>query len=127
MAGFRTFLKSGHAPTLGAAFFYFAFSCCIWVMNGAMAPFISESYNLSPAQKGVMLSIPIFAGALMRFPLGVLAQYIGRKNATLVEMTMIMVALLFGYFLGCQVYAESFWPGPTEEADQESLPSPSKA
>jgi MFS transporter, NNP family, nitrate/nitrite transporter len=99
MAGFRTFLKAGHAPTLGAAFFYFSFSCCIWVMNGAMAPFISESYNLSPAQKGVMLSIPIFAGALMRFPLGVLAQYIGRKNATLVEMAMIMVALLFGYFL----------------------------
>lgn len=99
MAGFRTFLKSGHAPTLGAAFFYFAFSCCIWVMNGAMAPFISESYDLSPAQKGVMLSIPIFAGALMRFPLGVLAQYIGRKNATLVEMGLIMAALLFGYFL----------------------------
>jgi len=99
MVGFRTFLKAGHGPTLGAAFFYFAFSCCIWVMNGAMAPFISETYGLSPAQKGVMLSIPIFAGALMRFPLGVLAQYIGRKNATLVEMGMIMVALLFGYFL----------------------------
>lgn len=98
MAGFRTFLKSGHAPTLGAAFFYFSFSCCIWVMNGAMAPFISETYQLSPTQKGVMLSIPIFAGALMRFPLGVLAQYIGRKNATLVEMGMIMVALLFGFF-----------------------------
>ncbi len=98
MAGFRAFLKSGHAPTLGAAFFYFTFSCCIWVMNGAMAPFISETYQLSPTQKGVMLSIPIFAGALMRFPLGVLAQYIGRKSATLVEMSMIMVALLFGYF-----------------------------
>ena len=98
MAGFRTFLKSGHAPTLATSFLYFAFSCCIWVMNGAMAPFISETYHLSPAQKGVMLSIPIFAGALMRFPLGVLAQYIGRKNATLVEMGMIMVALLFGYY-----------------------------
>jgi NNP family nitrate/nitrite transporter-like MFS transporter len=98
MAGIRSFLGAGHAPTLGAAFFYFAFSCCIWVMNGAMAPFITEAYNLSPAQKGVMLSIPIFAGALMRFPLGILAQYIGRKNATLVEMALIMVALLFGYF-----------------------------
>lgn len=93
------FFRAGHAPTLGAAFFYFAFSCCIWVMNGAMAPFISETYNLTPAQKGVMLSIPIFAGALMRFPLGLLAQYIGRKNATLVEMVLIIVALLFGYFL----------------------------
>jgi NNP family nitrate/nitrite transporter-like MFS transporter len=98
VAGIRSFLGAGDAPTLGAAFFYFAFSCCIWVMNGAMAPFITEAYNLSPAQKGVMLSIPIFAGALMRFPLGILAQYIGRKNATLVEMTLIMVALLFGYF-----------------------------
>jgi NNP family nitrate/nitrite transporter-like MFS transporter len=46
-----------------------------------------------------MLSIPIFAGALMRFPLGVLAQYIGRKNATLVEMTGIAVALMYGYFV----------------------------
>ena len=98
MAGFRSFLKSGHAPTLGAAFFYFACSCCIWVMNGAMAPFISEAYQLTPAQKGVMLSIPIFAGAFMRFPLGLLAQYVGRKNATLIEMVMIMVALAFGYF-----------------------------
>ena len=98
MTSLRTFLKSGHAPTLGAAFFYFAFSCCIWVMNGAMAPFISEAYGLSPAQKGVMLAVPIFAGALMRFPLGILAQYIGRKNATLVEMSMIGVALVFGCF-----------------------------
>ncbi len=98
MAGFRSFLNSGHAPTLGAAFFYFACSCCIWVMNGAMAPFISEAYSLTPAQKGIMLSIPIFAGALMRFPLGLLAQYVGRKNATLIEMVLIIVALLFGYF-----------------------------
>ncbi len=100
---FRTFLKAGHAPTLGAAFFYFAFSCAIWVLNGTMAPFITEAYNLSPAQKGVMLSIPIFAGALMRFPLGILAQYVGRKNATLIEMTGICIAMLFGYF-----YVKSF-------------------
>jgi NNP family nitrate/nitrite transporter-like MFS transporter len=98
MTGFRSFLNSGHAPTLFAAFLYFAFSCCIWVLNGAMAPFISEAFNLSPAQKGVMLSIPILAGALMRFPLGILSQYIGRKRATLVEMALIAVAMLFGFF-----------------------------
>src|SRR3954462_12848935 len=63
-----------------------------------MAPFISETYALTPAQKGLMLSVPIIAGALMRFPLGVLSQYIGRKNATLVEMGLIVVAMLFGYF-----------------------------
>jgi MFS transporter, NNP family, nitrate/nitrite transporter len=95
---FRSFLNSGHSPTLFAAFLYFSFSCCIWVLNGAMAPFISETFNLSPAQKGLMLSIPIIAGALMRFPLGLLSQYIGRKNATLVEMGLIAVAMLFGFF-----------------------------
>lgn len=99
MSHFSTFLRAGHAPTLFAAFIYFAFSCCIWVLNGAMAPFISETFNLSPAQKGLMLSVPIIAGALMRFPLGILSQYIGRKNATLVEMGLIAVAMLFGFFL----------------------------
>lgn len=99
----QPFLKSGHVPTLFAAFLYFAFSCGIWVLNGAMAPFISEAYQLSPAQMGLMLSVPIIAGALMRFPLGLLAQYIGRKAATLVEMGMICLAMLFGL-----LYVDSF-------------------
>lgn len=98
MHSMSTFFRSGHWPTLAASFLYFAFSCCIWVLNGAMAPFISEAYQLTAAQKGLMLSIPIFAGALMRFPLGLLAQYVGRKNATLIEMALIAVAMLYGYF-----------------------------
>lgn len=96
-SSFQTFLKAGHSPTLFASFLYFAFSCCIWVLNGAMAPFIAEDLHLSATEKGLMLSLPIFAGALMRFPLGILAQYIGRKSATLVEMGMIVVAMLYGY------------------------------
>lgn len=97
MGSFRTFLKSGHAPTLFASFLYFDFCFAIWVLNGAMAPFISEEFNLTPAQKGFMISVPILAGAIMRFPLGILAQYIGRKNAALTEMTLIMAAMIFGY------------------------------
>ena len=96
MSAFKTFLQSGHSPTLFAAFLYFTFSCAIWVLNGAMAPFIKEAYQLTAAQQGLMLSVPIIAGAVMRFPLGLLAQYIGRKSATLVEMGMICVAMLFG-------------------------------
>ncbi len=99
VSAFKTFVKAGHSPTLFAAFVYFTFSCCISVLNGAMAPFIGETFQLTPAQMGLMLSIPIFAGALMRFPLGVLAQYIGRKNATLVEMGLIAVAMLYGVFM----------------------------
>ena len=44
-----------------AAFLYFDFTFAIWVLNGAMAPFISETYKLSPAQKGFMVSVPIIA------------------------------------------------------------------
>ncbi len=97
MADFKVFLRSGHWPTLLAAFLYFDFTFAIWVLNGAMAPFISETFNLDAAQKGFMVSVPIIAGALMRFPLGVLSQYIGRKNAAMVEMALIVVALLYGY------------------------------
>ena len=98
MAGFKTFLKSGHPGTLFASFLYFDFCFAIWVLNGAMAPFISEAFKLSPAQKGFMISVPIMSGALMRFPLGVLAQYIGRKSAAMLEMGLISLALAYGYF-----------------------------
>ncbi len=98
MSQFKTFLRSGHAPTLFASFLYFDFTFAIWVLNGAMAPFISETFNLTAAQKGFMISVPILAGALMRFPLGLLSQYIGRKSAAMVEMGLIILALLYGFF-----------------------------
>ncbi len=98
MAGFKAVMKSGHPPTLLAAFLYFDFCFAIWVLNGAMAPFLSESFHLTPSQTGFMISLPILAGALMRFPLGVISQYIGRKNAALIEMSVIMIAMAFGYF-----------------------------
>lgn len=97
MANFRAFARSGHLPTLFASFLYFDFCFAIWVLNGAMGPFITETFHLNPAQTGFMISVPIMAGALMRFPMGVLAQYIGRKNAALVEMSLIVVAMVYGY------------------------------
>ncbi|MBI2258590.1 MAG: MFS transporter [Flavobacteriia bacterium] len=99
MGNFKVFLKAGHAPTLFASFLYFDFCFAIWVLNGAMAPFISEEFGLTDAQKGFMISVPILAGAIMRFPLGVLAQYIGRKNAALTEMSLIFFAMIFGYYM----------------------------
>lgn len=98
MSSFKFFLRSGHWPTLLASFLYFDFCFAIWVLNGAMAPFISESFGLDAAQKGFMISVPILAGALMRFPLGVLSQYIGRKHAAMVEMGLIIAALAGGFF-----------------------------
>jgi NNP family nitrate/nitrite transporter-like MFS transporter len=95
----REFLRSGHPGTLFTALLYFDFCFAVWVLNGAMAPFIAQEFHLSAAEKGFMVSVPVIAGALMRFPLGVLSQYIGRKAAAQVEMSLICVGLGVGYFL----------------------------
>src|SRR3954468_15796492 len=97
MANFKTFLKSGHPPALLSAFLYFDFSFAVWVLNGAMGPFISDQFHLTAAQIGLMVSVPTLAGAFMRFPLGVFSQYFGRKNAAIIEMSAIVIALVYGY------------------------------
>ncbi|MDP1831646.1 MAG: MFS transporter [Geothrix sp.] len=93
----KAFTRSGHMPTLLTSFLYFDFCFAIWVLNGAMALFIAEQFQLTPAQKGFMVAVPVWAGALMRFPLGILSQYIGRKNAALLEMGVILCCLFFGW------------------------------
>ena len=105
MASYKAFMKSGHPPTLLAAFLYFDFSFAVWVLNGAMGPFISEQFHLNAGQIGLMVSIPTLAGAFMRFPLGVMSQYIGRKNAAIVEMSAIVIAMIYG-FLFVRTYHE---------------------
>ena len=102
---FARFAGAGHFPTLISAFLYFDVCFAVWVLNGAMAPFISEQFHLTPAQKGLMVSLPILSGALLRFPLGVLAEYIGRKPAAIVEMSLTSLALLYG-FLFVNTYHE---------------------
>jgi NNP family nitrate/nitrite transporter-like MFS transporter len=95
----KGFWKAGHWPTLLTSLLYFDFCFAIWVLNGAMAPFISKEFGLDAAEKGFMISVPVIVGALMRFPLGVLSQYIGRKSAAQVEMGMIVVGLALGWLL----------------------------
>jgi NNP family nitrate/nitrite transporter-like MFS transporter len=93
----KGFWKAGHWPTLLTSLLYFDFCFAIWVLNGAMAPFISKEFGLDAAEKGFMISVPVIVGALMRFPLGILSQYIGRKAAAQVEMGMICVGLALGW------------------------------
>lgn len=88
----RAFLAAGHWPTLVTSLLYFDLCFAVWVLNGAMAPFIARDLGLGDVEKGWMLSVPVMAGAFMRLPLGILSQYIGRKNAALVEMGTIVVA-----------------------------------
>jgi NNP family nitrate/nitrite transporter-like MFS transporter len=97
-SGSRSFWSSGHLPTLLTAFLYFDLTFAVWVLNAAMAPFISAELHLTDAQKGLMLAIPVLAGALLRLPLGIASQVIGRKPAAAINLVLCAVGLCFGYF-----------------------------
>jgi NNP family nitrate/nitrite transporter-like MFS transporter len=92
-----SFWRSGHLPTLLTAFLYFDLTFAVWVLNAAMAPFISADLGLSDAEKGVMLAVPVLCGAFLRLPLGIASQVIGRKPAAMLNLALVAVGLAFGY------------------------------
>ncbi len=94
-----TFWKSGHTGTLVSSLLYFDFCFAIWVLNGSMAPFITEHFRLSPSEAGFMMSVPVLAGAFLRVPFGIVAQYIGRKNAAQINMGIVVIGLLLSRFM----------------------------
>lgn len=52
---------------------------------------------------------------------------LGRGSTIQVFRRVDFELVLFAYFLGSQVYSESFWPGREVTDDQESVPTASKA
>jgi len=52
---------------------------------------------------------------------------LGRGSTIQVFRRVDFELVLFAYFLGSQVYFESFWPGREVSDDQDSVPTPSKA
>ncbi len=106
----KGFWKSGHPPTLLMAFLYFDMSFMCWMVNAAMAPFISQQLGLSPSQKGLMLSIPVLAGSVLRIPLGLVAEIVGRKTAAIIGLTITIAAMFYG-FAFVNTYAEVLFMG----------------
>src|SRR6266851_5337947 len=91
---------SGHLPTLIASFLHFDVSFMLWVLLGALGIYIAESLGLTPAQKGLMVAIPILSGSLMRLPLGVLSDRIGSKPVGVAMLAFLFVPLTIGWQAG---------------------------
>lgn len=92
--------KHGHAPSLFASFLYFDISFMIWVLLGALGVYITEDFNLSPAEKGMIVAIPILAGSFFRLVLGVLTDRIGPRQTAIGGMIVSMIPLLWGWLFG---------------------------
>jgi MFS transporter, NNP family, nitrate/nitrite transporter len=98
------FLKAGHLPTLIACFLYFDISFAVWVLLGPLAVFIAQDLNLNAGQKGLMVALPVLAGAALRFVNGIL---VGQWNARRVGLFMQLVVisgLLAAWALGINVF-----------------------
>jgi MFS transporter, NNP family, nitrate/nitrite transporter len=93
----RAFFKAGHAPTLGAAFFYFDMSFMVWVMLGPLGVQIANDLHLDAGQKGLMVAVPLLAGALLRVVNGVLVDRIGPKATGLVGQVIVILGLITGW------------------------------
>lgn len=93
----KNFLKSGHLPTLIAAFLYFDVSFMVWVLLGPLAPFLGEQFRLTATQKGFLTAIPLLGGSLFRPVLGVLGDRLGGRRTGLLGLLLTLVPLLLGW------------------------------
>ncbi len=93
----KSFLSSGHLPTLLSAFFYFDISFMVWVLFGPMTPFIADQMHLSATQKGLLTAIPLLGGSFFRPLLGILADRIGGRRAGLMGLALTLIPLVLGW------------------------------
>jgi len=101
-----TFLKSGHTPTLFAAFLYFDLSFMVWVILGPLGVQIAQDLGLTPAQKGLMVATPVLAGALLRIVMGIMVDHLRPKMAGTIGQLVVLASLLAAWFFGVDTYTQ---------------------
>ncbi|MBI2308612.1 MAG: NarK/NasA family nitrate transporter [Rhodocyclales bacterium] len=102
----KTFLQAGHMPTLLAAFLYFDLAFMVWVMLGPLAVGIAKDLSLSHAEKGLMVAVPVLAGALLRIVMGILVDRLSPKKAAIIGQVIVLGALTYAWLVGVHSYGE---------------------
>jgi NNP family nitrate/nitrite transporter-like MFS transporter len=104
-SGRSTFWRSGHRPTLVAAFLYFDAAFMVWVLLGPLAPEISAQLGLNAAQKGLMVATPTLAGAMLRILMGFLVDRLGPKRTGALGQVVVIAGLLGAWVAGIDSFA----------------------
>ncbi|MDQ2693805.1 MAG: NarK/NasA family nitrate transporter [Pseudomonadota bacterium] len=102
----KSFWKSGHTPTLVAAFLYFDLSFMVWVMLGPLGVQIAADLHLNDAQKGLMVATPVLAGALLRIVMGILVDHLRPRRAGVIGQVVVLSALFLAWFFGITSYEQ---------------------
>jgi NNP family nitrate/nitrite transporter-like MFS transporter len=100
MMDWREFRQAGHWPTLLAAFLYFDVSFMVWVVLGPLSLYLTQDMGMSVEEKFSLVAIPILAGALLRIPLGMLADHVGPKRAGQFGQLVVMTGLGYAWIFG---------------------------
>jgi MFS transporter, NNP family, nitrate/nitrite transporter len=103
--------RSGHWPTLLAAFLYFDFSFMVWTVLGPLGVQIGESLSLNPEQKGLMVAVPILSGAILRILLGLLVDRIGAKNSGIIAQIIVIGGLTSAWLFGLPTFGATIFMG----------------
>jgi NNP family nitrate/nitrite transporter-like MFS transporter len=100
------FLRAGHLPTLVACFLYFDLSFAVWVLLGPLAVLVAQDLHLNPGQKGLMVAVPVLAGAALRFVNGILVgQWKARRTGIIMQL-IVIAGLLAAWRLGVHSFPE---------------------
>ena len=102
----KDFFKAGHTPTLLSAFFYFDMSFMVWVLLGSLGVQIAADLGLDAAQKGLMVAVPVLAGALLRLVNGVMVDKIGPKRAGTICQLIVIFGLIGAWFLQLHTFGQ---------------------
>jgi NNP family nitrate/nitrite transporter-like MFS transporter len=102
----RSFLRAGHLPTLISAFLYFDLSFMVWVLLGPLGVAIAKDFHLDPAQKGLMVALPVLSGAVLRLLAGVAVDHFGPKRTGIAAQLLVLAGLLVAWRLGVHSYGQ---------------------
>jgi NNP family nitrate/nitrite transporter-like MFS transporter len=107
----KAFLQAGHTPTLFAAFLYFDLAFMVWVLLGPLGVQIAQDLQLTHAQKGFMVAVPVLAGALLRMLMGVLVDHLQPKKAGAIGQVIVIAALFVAWQFGIHSYEQALLLG----------------
>jgi NNP family nitrate/nitrite transporter-like MFS transporter len=102
----KSFLKAGHTPTLASAFLYFDMSFMVWIILGPLAVQIANDLKLDPAQKGLMVALPVLAGAFLRVVNGFLVDRLRPRLTGIISQVTVIAGLLAFWYVGIHSYAQ---------------------
>jgi MFS transporter, NNP family, nitrate/nitrite transporter len=86
-------LRTGHWPSLLAAWLHFEISFMVWVLIGALGVFIARDLSLSATQKGIMVAVPLLGGAMARIIVGICTDRFGPRKTGAITMLLVTAPL----------------------------------